>query len=221
MAGRERNAIVFSGCGTSGRLAWLCARGLNTLLAPHNTHAPAFRFLISGGCQSIVISNELPEDDPHAGAADLAAITAGCTRVLFIGARPCQVAGRDAVQASRAGCPRRMSPGRWTGACSSRTAQRRSLASIPCGWPATRPSSAGTAPAAMSAASCHARAPLMHALTGVHGAGGERRARVGAEPRGGSGARHRLVAHEGRLGHQDHARLHRARRSAALHGCYL
>jgi N-acetylmuramic acid 6-phosphate (MurNAc-6-P) etherase len=43
----------------------------------------------TGGDQSLVISNELPEDDPHAGEADLRALVAGCDRVLFVGTCVC------------------------------------------------------------------------------------------------------------------------------------
>ncbi len=70
---------MMSGCGTSGRIAWLCALHLSRILS---TSFPGidkcFHYLISGGDQSLVISNELPEDDPHAGAADLIRITEGC-----------------------------------------------------------------------------------------------------------------------------------------------
>eukprot|EP00052_Salpingoeca_macrocollata_P020553 m.173075 g.173075 ORF g.173075 m.173075 type:complete len:639 (+) comp21291_c0_seq7:49-1965(+) len=82
--------VVFSGCGTSGRVAWLCARVLNLLVArvpgPAVPRAqPLFAYLISGDDQSLVISNELPEDDPGQGAADLVRVTRGCTQVLFVG----------------------------------------------------------------------------------------------------------------------------------------
>ncbi len=40
---------------------------------------------MTGGDQSLVISNELPEDDPHAGAKDLQALVDGATRVLLVG----------------------------------------------------------------------------------------------------------------------------------------
>jgi N-acetylmuramic acid 6-phosphate (MurNAc-6-P) etherase len=75
-----------SGCGTSGRIAWLVAKTLNAQLkACCGDVAPCFRYLISGGDESLVISNELPEDDPHAGAHDLENITRQYTKVVFIG----------------------------------------------------------------------------------------------------------------------------------------
>ena len=62
----EKNVFVFSGCGTSGRVAWLCARSYNRILCQfHPELQHCFRYCISGGDQSLVISNELPEDDPH------------------------------------------------------------------------------------------------------------------------------------------------------------
>ena len=52
--GRQRNAIVFSGCGTSGRVAWLCVRELNTILRTwHANVADVFRYHISGECGMI------------------------------------------------------------------------------------------------------------------------------------------------------------------------
>eukprot|EP00055_Hartaetosiga_balthica_P014033 m.74996 g.74996 ORF g.74996 m.74996 type:complete len:168 (+) comp8466_c1_seq1:123-626(+) len=68
----EKNTFIFSGCGTSGRIAWLCARTYNNIISQHYPDvSKAFRYTISGGDQSLVISNELPEDDPHQGEADL------------------------------------------------------------------------------------------------------------------------------------------------------
>ena len=86
VSGLQRNAIVFSGCGTSGRIAWHSARLLHQITAAHHPARPRlFNYLISGGDQSLVISNELPEDDPHQGEKDLATLVEGCDRVLFIG----------------------------------------------------------------------------------------------------------------------------------------
>ncbi|EGD79396.1 hypothetical protein PTSG_12927 [Salpingoeca rosetta] len=82
----EKNVFVFSGCGTSGRIAWLCARSYNRIL--HQFHPElqrCFRYCISGGDQSLVISNELPEDDPSQGAADLLSVTEDCDGVMFFG----------------------------------------------------------------------------------------------------------------------------------------
>jgi N-acetylmuramic acid 6-phosphate (MurNAc-6-P) etherase len=68
--------VVFAGCGTSGRVAHLCAREFNRILASRSLPA-VFAYRISGGDVSLLVSNELPEDDPEAGAADLMAALAG------------------------------------------------------------------------------------------------------------------------------------------------
>jgi len=74
---RSPNSIVvFSGCGTSGRLACLCAQAFNLILnqAEHgksNRYAPVFQYLVAGGDAALVMSQESVEDDPHAGILDL------------------------------------------------------------------------------------------------------------------------------------------------------
>lgn len=61
-----RNTIVFSGCGTSGRIAWLCARAFNRMLVKNYPGTkPCFHYLISGGDEALIVSKELPEDDPR------------------------------------------------------------------------------------------------------------------------------------------------------------
>ena len=62
------NRIVISGCGTSGRIAWLCARYLSHVISMAGGCPGAAMYLIAGGDQSLVVSNELPEDDPAQGA---------------------------------------------------------------------------------------------------------------------------------------------------------
>eukprot|EP00730_Choanoeca_flexa_P000104 TRINITY_DN10045_c0_g1_i2.p1 TRINITY_DN10045_c0_g1~~TRINITY_DN10045_c0_g1_i2.p1 ORF type:complete len:595 (+),score=84.81 TRINITY_DN10045_c0_g1_i2:158-1786(+) len=82
----DSHRFVFTGCGTSGRIAWLCARSFNRIIRQHHPHiADCFHYCISGGDESLVISNELPEDDPHAGAADLRRATDGCTSAMVFG----------------------------------------------------------------------------------------------------------------------------------------
>eukprot|EP00049_Salpingoeca_infusionum_P009545 m.161685 g.161685 ORF g.161685 m.161685 type:complete len:589 (-) comp14364_c1_seq9:299-2065(-) len=82
----QASVVVFSGCGTSGRIAWLCARSFNRILAKYHPEVPmTFRYCISGGDESLVISNELPEDDPAAGIADLKRVTQGAQSIIFFG----------------------------------------------------------------------------------------------------------------------------------------
>lgn len=79
-----KNLIVFSGCGTSGRIGWLASLSFNRLVESLGEN-PCFEYLISGGDESLVISNELPEDDPLQGAKDLELATKQASSVLFIG----------------------------------------------------------------------------------------------------------------------------------------
>ena len=77
---RKRSALVFTGCGTSGRIAFLTARRFNALQGEE-----CCAYLISGGDSALLLSNELPEDDPVAGAAELAAIARGRAAVMLFG----------------------------------------------------------------------------------------------------------------------------------------
>ena len=75
-------AVVLTGCGTSGRIAYLTARRFQRL---SKLESSAFTYLISGGDPAILLSDELPEDDPIAGAAQLAGAAELCDRVSLIG----------------------------------------------------------------------------------------------------------------------------------------
>ena len=66
----KRVAIVMTGCGTSGRIAFQTARRYNQILASVGIR-PLFHYLISGGDSALLLSDELPEDDPVVGASDL------------------------------------------------------------------------------------------------------------------------------------------------------
>ena len=54
------SAIVLTGCGTSGRMAFWAARTFNAVLARQGQR-PAFKYLISGGDPALLLSDELPE----------------------------------------------------------------------------------------------------------------------------------------------------------------
>ena len=60
---------VFTGCGTSGRIAFLTARRCNFLLKDvlQGNHQP-FGYCMAGGDAALLLSDEMPEDDPHLGA---------------------------------------------------------------------------------------------------------------------------------------------------------
>eukprot|EP00041_Stephanoeca_diplocostata_P019841 m.432496 g.432496 ORF g.432496 m.432496 type:complete len:650 (+) comp21408_c0_seq3:177-2126(+) len=76
--------IVLSGCGTSGRVAFLVARAFNLLLDAVGL-APCFRYLIAGGDAALFTSREAPEDSVAAGIEDIAVATANVPRVLYVG----------------------------------------------------------------------------------------------------------------------------------------
>jgi N-acetylmuramic acid 6-phosphate (MurNAc-6-P) etherase len=59
---RQQRLVVMSGCGTSGRLAFLTARRFGSW---------QFRYAIAGGDSALLLSDELPEDSPLQGRADL------------------------------------------------------------------------------------------------------------------------------------------------------
>jgi hypothetical protein len=79
-------AIALTGCGTSGRVAYLLAVHLNRLLAARGQR-PAFHYLISGGDSAVLFSDELPEDDPITGAADVQQLLCshGADGILLVG----------------------------------------------------------------------------------------------------------------------------------------
>ncbi|XP_060583846.1 glucokinase regulatory protein-like [Ruditapes philippinarum] len=76
--------VVFSGCGTSGRLGFMVARTFNELQRERK-RPEIFRYLIAGGDKALFTSQEAPEDDPHAGIEALKKISEGKDRVLYIG----------------------------------------------------------------------------------------------------------------------------------------
>lgn len=76
--------IVLSGCGTSGRIAFLTARTFNAKLL-ELSRSPCFKYLIAGRDKALFTSQEAPEDDPVCGVEMLKEVTDGKTKVLFLG----------------------------------------------------------------------------------------------------------------------------------------
>ncbi|XP_051908725.1 glucokinase regulatory protein [Hippocampus zosterae] len=76
--------VVLSGCGTSGRLAFLVASGFNRALRKMN-HSEVYAYIIAGGDRALFSSQEAPEDDPHLGMSCLKKVCEEKKRVLFIG----------------------------------------------------------------------------------------------------------------------------------------
>lgn len=75
--------VVLSGCGTSGRLAFLLAKTFNTLTSQREK--PFYRYIISGGDTAILKSGESGEDSWSNGVHSLEKVTDKMKKVLFIG----------------------------------------------------------------------------------------------------------------------------------------
>lgn len=71
--GHPAGRVVFSGCGTSGRLAHLISRGLNTWLdrIPTPGLPGRFDYIIAGTDAALLLPQEGAEDDPESGKRDL------------------------------------------------------------------------------------------------------------------------------------------------------
>ncbi|XP_071320900.1 glucokinase regulatory protein isoform X2 [Trachinotus anak] len=80
----QDSLVVLSGCGTSGRLAFLMASGFNRELRKLN-HSSVYSYIIAGGDRALLSSQEAPEDDPRSGMLSLKKVCEGKRRVLFIG----------------------------------------------------------------------------------------------------------------------------------------
>lgn len=65
--------VIFSGCGTSGRLAHLTARSLNAWLGREYGIGPRFDYLLAGHDAALLLPQEQVEDKPTAGIEDLEA----------------------------------------------------------------------------------------------------------------------------------------------------
>jgi N-acetylmuramic acid 6-phosphate (MurNAc-6-P) etherase len=76
--------IVLAGSGTSGRLAFLCARAGNALLA-HAGLPPCFQYSCAGGDMALFAAREAPEDNIELGRDSLIAAAGTATRVVYIG----------------------------------------------------------------------------------------------------------------------------------------
>ncbi|XP_077955544.1 glucokinase regulatory protein [Gasterosteus aculeatus] len=76
--------IVLSGCGTSGRLAFLMASAFNRALRELD-HGLVYSYIIAGGDRALLSSQEAPEDDAELGVLSLQRACEGQKSVLFIG----------------------------------------------------------------------------------------------------------------------------------------
>jgi N-acetylmuramic acid 6-phosphate (MurNAc-6-P) etherase len=82
--GTEKSGIVLSGCGTSGRIAFLISRKFNQLAEAQKLR-PCYRYIISGGDHAIMTSVESCEDDWNAGKKALESTAEGLDKVLYVG----------------------------------------------------------------------------------------------------------------------------------------
>ncbi|KAM9334271.1 glucokinase regulatory protein [Symphorus nematophorus] len=80
----QESLVVLSGCGTSGRLAFLISSCFNRALRELN-QTPVYSYIIAGGDKALLSSQEAPEDDPRMGMLGLKEVCEGKRRVLFIG----------------------------------------------------------------------------------------------------------------------------------------
>ncbi|KAL3045545.1 hypothetical protein OYC64_013752 [Pagothenia borchgrevinki] len=76
--------VVLSGCGTSGRLAFLVTSAFNRALKELN-QSPVYSYIIAGGDKALFSSQEAPEDDPKLGMLSLKEVCEGKKRVFFVG----------------------------------------------------------------------------------------------------------------------------------------
>ncbi|XP_072170009.1 glucokinase regulatory protein-like [Diadema setosum] len=82
-------AVIISGCGTSGRLAFFISTKMNGLMTRMG-RKPCCHYLIGGGIRALTHSVEAFEDRPGHGSKDLQELeqtlaSQGCQRILFIG----------------------------------------------------------------------------------------------------------------------------------------
>ncbi|KAG9268720.1 glucokinase regulatory protein [Astyanax mexicanus] len=80
----ENSLIVLSGCGTSGRVAFLLATSFNRWLAALHENQ-IYSYIIAGGDKALLTSQEAPEDNPSLGALMLDKVCSGKKHVLFFG----------------------------------------------------------------------------------------------------------------------------------------
>ncbi|XP_071222841.1 glucokinase regulatory protein isoform X2 [Salvelinus alpinus] len=80
----EDSLIVLSGCGTSGRLAFLIASRFNRSLRDRQQKT-VYSYIIAGGDRALLTSQEASEDDPKLGMLTLEKLCEGKRHVLFIG----------------------------------------------------------------------------------------------------------------------------------------
>jgi N-acetylmuramic acid 6-phosphate (MurNAc-6-P) etherase len=84
MKAKGKKAIVISGAGTSGRLAFFIARTFNRILA-QSGHPPIFYYLMAGGDKALIRAQEGAEDNPKQAVLDLESVIHDAKQVAYFG----------------------------------------------------------------------------------------------------------------------------------------
>ncbi|GAB4324165.1 MAG: hypothetical protein Kow0059_19670 [Candidatus Sumerlaeia bacterium] len=80
----ERTAVVLSGAGTSGRLAFFIARRFNSVMRTSG-RPECFHYLMAGGDKALIRAQEGAEDDPAAAVRDLQRLEQPERTIVYIG----------------------------------------------------------------------------------------------------------------------------------------
>jgi N-acetylmuramic acid 6-phosphate (MurNAc-6-P) etherase len=81
-------SVIFSGCGTSGRLAFFCSRSYNTVLNaafPKSNTSNVFRYIMAGGDTALLIAKESVEDNPHLAVDELKKYLTESKEYMYVG----------------------------------------------------------------------------------------------------------------------------------------
>ncbi|KAK7504005.1 hypothetical protein BaRGS_00004737 [Batillaria attramentaria] len=84
IANPSESTVIFSGCGTSGRLGFITARTFNSWLREQGVKE-CYHSIMAGGDKALFTSQEAVEDDPVLGARLLQEAAEGKSHVLFFG----------------------------------------------------------------------------------------------------------------------------------------
>ena len=79
----DESLVVFSGCGTSGRLGFLISRSFNDIARSQNL-PPLYEYQIAGGDLALFVSVEAPEDNWMKGKEDLEKLARNKKKVYFL-----------------------------------------------------------------------------------------------------------------------------------------
>lgn len=81
----KKVTIVFSGAGTSGRLAGFLSKSFRRITSHISDPKPSFEYLMAGGKEALVAAKEGAEDDPFQAVKDLQQFEKKSDRIIYIG----------------------------------------------------------------------------------------------------------------------------------------